>query len=354
MALLMLMCLATASASAPGSAGDPLITLGYLQGSFYASLKADIDALFAGAADAALEKLDDAAGDHLGFSFAPRFTRVSLAAGDRLTLSFGASFILISGTAVLAEASGQVINIATGREVDLGTQLTRNNRYFCTEDTLASIAVGAASIGQVDGYYLLEKGIAGDKHPAFSDVFKSDPYYDAVDYLYVNGIVSGDGQGRFAPYTQFSRAMYVALLYNVEGNPAVGVGGYFKDVKKTDWYHDAVTWAKDNDIVVGNGRGSFQPSTKITRQDMAMVLYNYHTQHKGRDGAWSGALFDSFTDKDDVTGYAVVAVRWATSNGIVNALSDSASLRFGPKVVVTRADAAQAVYNYYVYMQGGG
>jgi hypothetical protein len=334
----MLVFMATVSASSPGSSGDPLITIEYLQGSFYASLKADIDAMFGVAADAAIDRLDEVAGVYLGYSFTPRFANVTLVAGERITLTFGSSFILISGSATLAEASGSVINVATGRETAPGTQLTRYNRYFCVEDTTASITIGAASVGQVDGYYFVEKPEA---HPSFTDVFKGEWYYDAVDYVSANRFLRGVGGNRFAPNTTLSRGMVATALHRVDGEPPAGPGGYFGDVQDpTSWYYDAVTWANANRIVLGNG-GLFKPDDNIIRQDMVVIMYRYAT-YKGLNMAVSSAAFDAFPDKGDVSAYAVDAMRWATAHGLLT--TTGGALR--PKERATRAETAYLLYRY--------
>ena len=78
---------------------------------------------------------------------------------------------------------------------------------------------------------------------AFSDAEKTAWYHDGVRWALENGVMSGMGEGLFAPNGATSRAMLAQILYNLEGKPAYGGPIDFTDVNDADWYAAAITWA---------------------------------------------------------------------------------------------------------------
>ena len=338
----LLLLMVTAAASTAGTATDPLISLSYLEGTFSASLKTDISRTLGDAADSAMRRLDGLLGDYGGYSFAPRFTRISVAAGDTLTLSMGGSIILLSGAATLTTTSGTVINISTGREVATGSQLTQHHRYFCTENTTATITASSAFTGHVDGYYITAAVTASQAHPAFRDILEGTWYYSAIDFVYSNNLFAGTSSNTFSPNTSMTRGMFVTVLYRLEGRPDIGPGGRFTDVQNTSlYYYDAVTWASENNIVAGVTSSTFGPNAQITREQIAVIMHRY-ARYKQRDISASGSSYDSFPDRSDVSGYAADAMRWAVSQGIISGSSG----RLLPRNTATRAQVAQIIRNY--------
>src|SRR5699024_6965224 len=122
----------------------------------------------------------------------------------------------------------------------------------------------------------------------FTDVETGDWFYEAVQYVYENGMMNGVGHNLFAPSSNLTRGMIAQVLYNLEGTPTAGSSA-FTDVAADQWYADAVNWAAANDIVGGYGNGKFGPEDDITREQMAQILYNYAT-FKGYDVSVQGDL----------------------------------------------------------------
>ena len=80
----------------------------------------------------------------------------------------------------------------------------------------------------------------------FEDVTEGeDWFYDAVAYVYENGIMAGTSETTFEPYMELDRAMAAQLFYNLEGKPAVTGDSTFTDVTSGHWAVDAITWARD-------------------------------------------------------------------------------------------------------------
>lgn len=184
--------------------------------------------------------------------------------------------------------------------------------------------------------------------PAYSygDVDTSAWYHEAVDYVLVNGLMSGYGNGVFGPNDHLSRAQLCQILYNKEGRPAVTGNSAFTDVANGAWYFDAVTWAAENGIVGGYGGGLFGPEDNITREQLAAILYRY-AQAKGYDvsvGEDTNIL--SYADALDVSEWAIPAMQWACGSGVINGVTDSTLV---PQGNATRAQAATMLMRFCEY-----
>ena len=86
------------------------------------------------------------------------------------------------------------------------------------------------------------------------DAKESDWFYEAVSYAVENGLMSGMSEDIFAPNTPLTREMLAVVLYNVEGQPESTGVNPFTDVKADMWYTDAILWANAN---TANSPGSF-------------------------------------------------------------------------------------------------
>jgi len=341
MILFMLACMVTVSASTPGSISDPLISLSYLEGVFAQSMQTDISGALGNAADKSMARLNEIYMKYLGYSFAPRFTRLALSEGNTVVLTTGSSFILLSGAATLMISAGVVVNVSTGAEVASGSQLTINQRYFCVENTTARITAAAASIAQVDGYYSTD-GLAPKPALPFIDVSENIWYYGAVEFVYKEGLYSGTSANTFSPDIPMTRGMFVTVLHKLDKLPAPGEGGIFSDVRDpSQYYYNAVTWANTNGIVTGYPEGSFKPNDSITREQMAVTMYRY-AAYKGRGMSSTGPELSSFPDWGEVSDYAKDALQWAVSWRIING-SDGKIL---PRNTASRAEVAQIILNY--------
>ena len=149
--------------------------------------------------------------------------------------------------------------------------------------------------------------------------------------------MGGYSSESFGPNGNLSRAQLAQILYNKEGKPPISGSSIFTDVAASAWYSDAVIWAAANNIVGGYGNGQFGPDDNITREQLAVMLWRY----SGSPAATSKEL--RFNDADQISGYAVDALRWAVENGIVNGYGNG---RLGPKGLATRAQVAQMLKNY--------
>ncbi|MCI9122270.1 MAG: S-layer homology domain-containing protein [Oscillibacter sp.] len=176
--------------------------------------------------------------------------------------------------------------------------------------------------------------------PAFQDVRPGDWCYDAVRYVYQEGLMNGTTSTTFNPNGTTTRGMIVAILYRLEGSPSTGISG-FTDVASGVYYASAVAWASANGIVNGYSDNTFRPGNPITREQMAAFLYRY-ASYKGRDVSRRGDL-SAFEDAGQIAPYAVDAMSWANGMGLINGTS---AVRLTPSGNATRAQAAVILSRY--------
>ena len=176
----------------------------------------------------------------------------------------------------------------------------------------------------------------------FKDINVDHWAYSAVKYTYNNKIVSGYNATTFAPNDKVTRAMFVTMLYNMNGKPAVkSKTSKFKDIKDTKaWYYNAVLWASNNGVVNGYANGNFGPNDNITREQLAVMLCNY-AKYKKKDVSKQGNI-TTFKDYKKVSSWATKQVKWAVGVGVITGSNGN----INPKGNATRAETASMIYKY--------
>ena len=179
----------------------------------------------------------------------------------------------------------------------------------------------------------------------FTDVSISSWYYSAVKYAYENKLVSGINSKTFAPNQKLTRGMLVTILNRKEGSPRAKGKSTFTDVQDSSkYYYNSVVWATENKIVNGLSSKKFGPTANITREQLAVILYNY-AKYKSTYIPTVANLRD-FYDADDVAEWAYSGIRWTISVGIVNGSIKNNEKYLNPKGNATRAEATAMVVNY--------
>lgn len=176
---------------------------------------------------------------------------------------------------------------------------------------------------------------------AFSDVSESDWFYKGVSYVVENGMMNGVGENQFAPNAPLTREMLAVVLYNMEKQPESTGVNPFADVKADMWYTDAIVWTNANGIVAGYDDSTFGLGDSITREQLASILYRY-AQMKGYDVTEKADL-TGYADSAAISGYAVEAMQWANANGIVNGMT---ATTLAPQGTATRAQVATMLMNF--------
>lgn len=174
----------------------------------------------------------------------------------------------------------------------------------------------------------------------FSDVSANDWFASAVDYVTGKGMMNGTADNTFSPKANTTRGMVVTVLYRLENQPSTSAAS-FTDVASGAYYANAVAWANANGIVSGYGSGKFGPNDKVTREQLAAILYRY-AQYKKYDVSGAKSL-DGYTDVQSVSSYAVPALQWANAAGVVTGKSGS---KLDPKGNATRAEVAAMLMRF--------
>lgn len=185
----------------------------------------------------------------------------------------------------------------------------------------------------------------------FTDVSGSFKWAaNSVDFMYGNGLVNGistKNPNVFGPGQNMTRAMLVTILYRAAGEPSVaGITNKFTDNKQNQYYYEPVLWASSKGIVNGATATTFDPDGKITREQIAAILYRY----AGSPAASSSAL-NGFADRSAVSSYAVTAMQWAVGNGIITGVSTNGRTTLSAKNNATRAQVSVMLHRFLTMEQ---
>lgn len=178
----------------------------------------------------------------------------------------------------------------------------------------------------------------------FADVPESYWAYDAIQYVYGEGLMAGTSGSAFSPEGTTTRGQIVTILWRFSGSPVVNCLMDFDDVDPAAYYAEAIRWAVSEGIAGGTGGGVFGPDDPITREQLAVMIHRC-AQHQGYDvsiGEDTNIL--CYADAFDVSGYAVSALQWACGAGIIRSTGDGSTLT--PQGETTRAQAATVLMRF--------
>lgn len=189
-----------------------------------------------------------------------------------------------------------------------------------------------------------------EKADDFTDVSRSDWYYQFVDYVTSKGYFNGTSETTFAPAENMTRAMFVTVLFRFDGAKGDRTQSAFTDVAPGQWYTDAINWAAANRIVDGVGNGKFAPNDPITRAQMCTMIERYLALYKK---AWKVTLPETgsvsvMVDENAIPAYALAAVKQCQRHGLVNGFEDGT---FRPNELSTRAQVAAVIYRMSYLVQ---
>lgn len=176
----------------------------------------------------------------------------------------------------------------------------------------------------------------------FNDVSANDWFASAVDYVTGKGMMNGTADNTFSPKANTTRGMVVTVLYRLENQPSTSVAS-FTDVASGAYYANAVAWANANGIVSGYGSGKFGPNDKVTREQLAAILYRYAQYKKYDVSVGEDTNILSYDDAQSISSYAIPAIQWACGAGVVTGKSGS---KLDPKGNATRAEVAAMLMRF--------
>ena len=176
----------------------------------------------------------------------------------------------------------------------------------------------------------------------FNDVSANDWFASAVDYVTGKGMMNGTADNIFSPKANTTRGMVVTVLYRLENQPSTSAAS-FTDVASGAYYANAVAWANANGIVSGYGSGKFGPNDKVTREQLAAILYRYAQYKKYDVSVGEDTNILSYDDAQSISTYAIPAIQWACGAGVVTGKSGS---KLDPKGNATRAEVAAMLMRF--------
>ena len=188
---------------------------------------------------------------------------------------------------------------------------------------------------------------------AFRDMpVPADWSHEGLDYCIYRGYVAGTSASTVSPTGVCTRAQLVSILYRMQGEPT-NVKGYelaklrapFDDVPRGQWYTDAIWWAKLTGVVAGTSATTFDPEGEITREQLAVILYNYTQQFAPGSIPAAGSLA-GFPDAGSVSSWARTEMAWAVGNGLISGTGSGGVAYLSPQGSATRAQVAAILMRF--------
>lgn len=183
----------------------------------------------------------------------------------------------------------------------------------------------------------------------FTDLGEVGWAAEGINYLRSLGIVSGKGEGIFAPDDLITREELVKLLVCGFGLEAEDCSAKFSDVKAGSWYYPYIAAACKSGAVSGYEDGSFGIGKTITREEMTAIVFRA-SEYKGIDLGTAGEAA-AFGDSDEISAYARESVEKMQKAGIISGGGDGS---FRPKDGVTRAMASKVIYELMLKINSQG
>ncbi|MCI9264927.1 MAG: S-layer homology domain-containing protein, partial [Oscillospiraceae bacterium] len=178
----------------------------------------------------------------------------------------------------------------------------------------------------------------------FPDAEPEAWYHDGVHYCLEKGLMVGVSENSFAPTMETSRAMIATILWRLSGSPEAGTEKSFPDCEAGSWYAQAVAWCAEVGVVKGYDSGDFGPEDPVTREQMALMLWQY-AKLRGQEVLTDGeAGLDGYSDFDQAGEWAVFALRWAVGSGVMNGKEGN---QLDPNGFASRAEAAAMLQRFF-------
>lgn len=200
-----------------------------------------------------------------------------------------------------------------------------------------------------DGFYSTNSGVVNiDIHTnarvieepeikaEYVDIPADAWYYEYVKFAIDTGIIDGITETEFRPDEDITRAAFITAVYRLENMPEINTENKFGDVADDAYYRDAVVWGSENGIINGVSDTEFEPDERITREQLATMIYRY-VRFKGEPGLTGSGIGLDYIDADSISEYAYEPVLWCSMNEIIGGFDDG-TVR--PRGNTTRAQAA--------------
>ncbi|OUO45006.1 hypothetical protein B5F79_10555 [Olsenella sp. An285] len=178
-----------------------------------------------------------------------------------------------------------------------------------------------------------------------------------VEYVTSEGLMTGLTETSFGPGEPVSRAQVATILWRVAGEPAPSADApRFPDCDYSDasFYADAVSWARETEVVTGYQDGRFGPADPVTREQLATMLMRYARNVAREDVSADDSALSGMVDAGSVSGFAREGMAWAVSEGIVSGDLSAGAPRAFPQSPAQRDQTAKMVSVFHAEVLGMG
>ena len=172
---------------------------------------------------------------------------------------------------------------------------------------------------------------------AFTDVGKSHWAKKYIEEAAARGVINGYPEGTFHPDTDMTRAEIATLLWNLSNQPLTSSKSSFDDVCYEDWFYQGVIWGYEKGYLSSESSEQFKPHDIINREQVITILYRY----AGSPPA--DYILDSYEDAHTVSDFALPAMNWAVSTGIITGMD---ATHLVPQGSITRAQISTIIVRY--------
>jgi hypothetical protein len=261
----------------------------------------------------------------------------------------GLSSVPVSGSAKILTADGTVLAAPGGTTIALNGTITPPK----SAGTSVTLSSGLAMKIREGTAVILDETVSLGYRAVFENPFADakagDWFFGDVGFAYTHGLFAGSGVDTFSPNTSMTRGMIVTVLGRLHGIDTSGFkGGTFSDVDASRYYAAYAEWARQAGVVSGVGGNQFAPEAPVSRQDLAVILYNYirfadMDLPKKRE-------YENFADEADTAAYASEAVNALYRAGVI---SGKPGKLFDPKGTATRAEVAAMLHRFILAVSAG-
>lgn len=274
--------------------------------------------------------------------------------GSTITWTSSAPSIITTKGKVTRQSSNKIVVLKA--IIEKGTEEPQEYEFECTVTKKSSggsngTGGSSGSSSHITGVGVITKPsatpvpiVAPTKAPVkqeFTDLGSVEWAKEAINALSERSVVNGKTATEFAPNDDITRAEFAKILINAFGlvTPNSTVTALSDVTDSNAWYYEAIASAYNKGIITGYSDGSFGINDKVTREDMAVMVYRAAQYAKVNINVMKPET--NFADANEISDYAVEAVNALQRAGVINGVSDT---EFAPKATATRAQAAKMVY----------
>lgn len=171
----------------------------------------------------------------------------------------------------------------------------------------------------------------------------------AYDFVTKYGIMGNfDNSNMFHPYGTLSRGQIATIMWRLCGEPSYSGDVPFTDVPESSYYYEAIGWAASAGLLSGYGDGTFAPDGAVTVEQLAVFVNRFATMRREHMGSQTGmGGLDEVEDAAAVSPFAENAVDWCIGQGIMSDYLRETDDRVNPTRAAARCEAASFFHRLY-------